>query len=66
MHGEMKDWEEAVKYQIAFWKLFTLSPFIATILFILMVVGVISIYETGINITEPAIEPMPMEPVRIG
>ena len=49
MGGEMKDWEEAIKYRTIFWKLFTLSPFIAIGLLILMVLGVIAVKEIIID-----------------
>ena len=49
MGGEMKDWEESVKYQTTFWKLFTLSPFIVIGLLLLMVLGVIAVDEIMIG-----------------
>ncbi len=64
--GELKEWEESVKHQTTFWKLFTLSPFIATGLFLLMLVGAMSIYEIERDSIEPAIEPMVVDPIRVG
>jgi hypothetical protein len=49
---EMKDLEKSVKYQTTFWKLFTLSPFIAIALFLLMVVILIFMSE-NMRVREP-------------
>lgn len=64
---DINDLKEAIRYQTVFWRLFTLSPFIASGLFIIMVLLIALIYNTmRPDLPPPPPPPMSVDPMVIG